>query len=139
MKINIKKILCSFAVLFAIWVSTVHAAEDSKNDLTLTVDNSSPTGFYIPATLEDCYKELQKMISPEALKELKEENEKDIAIHHLSLRMLLPHIWGLDSESRLAKYFNSIGISHPDDMSSIIMISFWRHLNEKPINLEQQL
>jgi hypothetical protein len=30
------------------------------------------------------------------------------------------------------------GIFHPDDMSGIILDSFWRHLHSQPIKLEEQ-
>jgi hypothetical protein len=39
----------------------------------------------------------------------------------------------------LNQWFNLIGISHADDMSSIISASFHRKLNGKPILLEQQV
>lgn len=47
--------------------------------------------------------------------------------------------WGLWSGSRLAKYFNEMGIFHPDDMSGIILTSFHRHLNGKDLQLDQQI
>src|SRR5262249_54668776 len=31
------------------------------------------------------------------------------------------------------------GIHHPDDMSGVILDSFWRHLNSKPIELDKQI
>lgn len=39
----------------------------------------------------------------------------------------------------LVKWFNDRGIFHPDDMSSIIMVSFHRHLNKKDIRLDEQI
>jgi hypothetical protein len=40
----------------------------------------------------------------------------------------------------LAQYFKKeIGITHPDDMSSIILLSFHRHLNGKELNLSTQV
>lgn len=46
--------------------------------------------------------------------------------------------WGMWKGSRLAEYFNRHDIRHPDDMSTIILTSFWRHLNNEPIEFEQQ-
>jgi hypothetical protein len=39
----------------------------------------------------------------------------------------------------LAKWFNRHGIVHPDDMSGIILTSYWRRLNGKPIALASQV
>jgi len=41
--------------------------------------------------------------------------------------------------SRLSKYFNDIGISHPDDMSGIILKSYYRRLNNLDIELKKQV
>lgn len=41
--------------------------------------------------------------------------------------------------SQLVQYFNDIGIYHPDDMSGIILTSFWRYLNEKHLNVDEQV
>lgn len=38
-----------------------------------------------------------------------------------------------------AAWFNQVGIYHPDDMSGIILDSFWRKLNNKPIGLDEQI
>jgi len=59
--------------------------------------------------------------------------------YHFGLGMGMRNEWGLWGGSRLAKWFNAQGITHPDDMSGIILHSFWRHLNGKPITLEQQV
>ena len=47
--------------------------------------------------------------------------------------------WGLWKGSRLSKWFNSQGIKHTDDMSGVILVSYYRHLNGKPIELEKQI
>ena len=47
--------------------------------------------------------------------------------------------WGLWGGSPLARYFNRLGVFHPDDISGIILTSFWRHLNGRPIKLDEQV
>lgn len=44
-----------------------------------------------------------------------------------------------DENSNLHKYFKSLGIWHPDDMSGIIFESYHRYLNGKPIELDKQI
>jgi hypothetical protein len=53
--------------------------------------------------------------------------------------MWLRNNWGLWKGSRLSKWFNEKGIQAPDDMSGIILDSFWRHLNGKPLKLDEQI
>lgn len=42
-------------------------------------------------------------------------------------------------DSSLTNYFHSLGINHPDDISSIILTSLHRTLNKKEINLDEQI
>jgi len=95
--------------------------------------------IYIPENLEDCFVQLKKLLKPEDIEKMKTGTEDDMSQYHFGLGMGMRNEWGLWGGSRLAKWFNAQGITHPDDMSGIILDSFWRHLNGKPINLEQQV
>lgn len=95
--------------------------------------------IYIPKDLDDCFAELEKILKPEDIKKMKEGTENDMIQYHFGLGMWIRNNWGLRGESHLAKWFNAQGIKHPDDMSGIILDSFWRHLNSKPIKLNEQV
>jgi hypothetical protein len=61
-------------------------------------------------------------------------------IYHMGLGMWMRNNWGLWKENtKLWQFFNQKGIFHADDMSGIIFESFWRYLNNKPINLNEQV
>ena len=47
--------------------------------------------------------------------------------------------WGLWGGSRLSNYFNKLGVFHPDDMSGIILTSYYRYSLGKEIKLEEQI
>ncbi len=113
--------------------------EDAKYKITPNEDKNSPTGIYVPKNLDECFSELKKMLSPELVEEMQTGNEADMAQYHHGLGMWLRNNWGLWSGSRLKRYFNNLGINHPDDMSGIILDSFWRNLNHKPVELENQV
>ena len=102
-----------------------------------TLDANSPTGVYIPKDLEDCMKELEKTL-PRKLK-LEIKHGDSTIKYHLNLGMWIRNNWGLWQGSRLAAYFNSMGIKHPDDMSAIILNSFHRHLNGQPARLKEMV
>ncbi|NJW55826.1 DUF6794 domain-containing protein, partial [Salinimicrobium oceani] len=69
----------------------------------------------------------------------KEENTAVTELHFGS-GMGIRNGWELwEGKNRIARYFKRKGISHPDDMSSIILTSFHRTLNNRPIDLNGQI
>jgi hypothetical protein len=93
----------------------------------------------IPKDLEDCFAELKKILKPEDVQKMREGTEGDMIQYHHGLGTWMRNNWGLWRGSRLSEWFNERGVEHPDDMSGIILTSFWRHLNGKPIGLEEQI
>ena len=135
-----KKAFCLLLVLISFSPGLcVISQEQDKYKLTPTPDITSKYKVYIPLNLEDSFSELKKMLHSDLLKEMKEGSEQNMVMYHRSLGMWMRNNWGLWGGSRLSKYLNGIGIFHPDDMSGIILHSFWRHLNGKPIKLEEQV
>lgn len=96
---------------------------------------------YQPKDLEDAIEFLDyKWNDIDKQKFQKTDEESATVMLHFGTGMYLRNNWGLwDSNSQLSKYFESIGIFHPDDMSSIILTSFHRHLNNKNIDLQGQI
>lgn len=94
---------------------------------------------YIPTDLEDCFSTLDSLLSPEDIQTMKAGTEDDMIQYHFGLGMWMRNNCGLWGGSRLAKWFNGIGINHPDDMSGIILDSNWRYLNSRPIELDDQV
>lgn len=104
-----------------------------------TMDSAAPFGVYVPVDLEDAIGELKKMLSPALIEDMKTHPERQMVGHHMGLGMWMRNHWALWEGSRLGTYFKDLGISHPDDMSGIVLTSFWRHLNNRPIELEAQI
>jgi len=80
------------------------------------------------------------------LKEFKHTPEKGLVSYHHSLGRYIRNsrnMWGSEEDTMgkwlLKEWFESKGITHPDDMSSIIILSAHRHLNNKDIKLEAQI
>ena len=113
--------------------------EDSKWNLNPTLSEISEDKVFIPEDLESAFKELSSMLSPILIDEMKNNSEEDMIQYHRGLGMWLRNNWGLWGSSKLSNYFKNIGINHPDDMSGIILDSYWRKLNDVPINLDQQV
>ena len=58
---------------------------------------------------------------------------------HFGLGMNIRNNWGLwDRKGYLYEYFENMEIYHPDDISSVILTSYHRMLNDKPIEINKQ-
>lgn len=112
-----------------------------KYAIAFTVDTNSPSGCYIPKDLDESFKELSAMLHASFVAEFKSGPELGVvAKSHFSLGRWLRNNWYLwGEESRLGQWFIHQGITHPDDMSGIILTSYWRHLNGKRLRLKSQI
>ena len=93
----------------------------------------------LPKTMDEAIDFVLARLSDEDKEQLRGTPREGMLELHFGLGMWMQNNWGLWSGSRLAKWFNGHGIKHPDDMSGIILDSFWRHLNQKPIKLDEQV
>ncbi len=96
-------------------------------------------GVYIPKDLDDAFTELDRLSEPKGLAKFKSAPESAIANGHFGLQKWVQLNWGLDEGSRISHYLKLKGISVPDDMSRTIVLTYHRHLNGKPILLEQEI
>ena len=95
--------------------------------------------IHIPKDLNDCIRTLTDMLIEEDYLTFKNGTEEDMGKQHHFLGRWLRNEWGLWHESKLAKWFNAKGIYHADDMSGIILTSFWREINSQSIKLDEQI
>jgi hypothetical protein len=109
-----------------------------KNTQTSNCTNLSDD--YIPKNLTDALNYLNCKWSDEDKEKFRSQNEDDaVAELHMGTGRQIRNEWGLWAKKKnsLVRYFNSLGIYHPDDMSLIILTSFHRQLNNVDINLEE--
>jgi len=111
---------------------------DPKYRITPTLDSASPPRPRIPPNLDSALVELDHMLSPALIAEFRADSTAPVT-YHFGLGMWLRNNWGLWQNSTLAKYFHCLGIFHPDDMSGIVLTSYWRRLNGRPLDLERQV
>ena len=96
---------------------------------------------YIPSNLNESVEFLDCKWSDSLKMEfkLKPEKEAVFELHH-GYGMYMRNGWELwKGNNELSQSFHEIGISHPDDISSIILTSFHRKLNNKDFELEKQV
>jgi len=98
------------------------------------------TEKYIPKDLENCFIELRNILNAEEIVDMTNGKEEVMILYHQGLGRHLRNEWGLwKGDSDLCKWFKEKGIRHADDMSGIILDSFWRHIHNKPIELDEQI
>ncbi len=77
--------------------------------------------------LDDAHSRLEKELDAETLKEIDSlKSMDDMDEYHFSLGMYIRNEFGLwKADSELHDYLVGLGMRHPDDMSSVILESFW--------------
>ena len=93
----------------------------------------------IPKDLDGCLMDLNKLISQDDIRRIKAAPETDMFEYQLGWGTWMRSNWGLWKGSRLAQWFDAQGVTHPDDMASIILDSYWRRLHSKPVRFEEQV
>lgn len=93
-----------------------------------------------PVDLEEALYALDKIIDHNTKRIVQELSEEKVsAMMHHSLGRHIRNKWGLWDNSKLSKWFKRQGIFHPDDMSGIIITSYWRQQQNQPIKLQEQI
>jgi hypothetical protein len=95
----------------------------------------------IPSNLEECLMRLDFLLDDKFKEDYKSFKEEEAVerVNFFGLGTRVRQNWNLFKGSRLTSYFSKIGVSRPEDMTHIIFTSYHRHLNQKDLNLNQQL
>ena len=135
-----KKVKIVIALLICTVVLSCNKSSDNYNfPINPTMDPNASGKIYIPKNLEDAHQELKKMLHEELIESIKTAKEDDLVQFHFGLGGWLRSNWSLWEGSRLTDYFVNMGIYHPDDMSGIIIESFWYNLNAKIYPLQERI
>lgn len=93
----------------------------------------------VPAKLDEALVGLKQMLPMAVTRSMYCGSEHDMVQYHFGLGRWMRNNWGLWQGGALAKHFRGLGVTHPDDMSGIILDSYWRQLHDRPIDLPQQI
>jgi hypothetical protein len=108
--------------------------------VSCSAPSSSYNRTYIPADLSDAHRELVKMLPAKELEHIKAmATEGEMIEYHMGLGLGIRNQWGLWHDSRLARYFEQLGVDHADDMSGIILNTFWCELHARPFRLDERV
>ena len=92
---------------------------------------------YIPKDLADAFNELNKKIDPDSERKFLSLPDT-VAAQKLffSLGRWINVNWGFYGGSRLSHYLKGIGITHPEDMATFIIITYHRNLRREPLEVK---
>lgn len=95
-------------------------------------------GVYIPRDLSDAFAQLNKLTPREAKTNFKNVPE-EVAVRklHFSLGRWIIHNWGFYEGSRLSHHLKQVGVFHPDDQARVIITTYHRYLNKKPLEVKK--
>lgn len=93
----------------------------------------------VPETLDEAVRFLEKKLNKKDVERFKKSDDNDLVSLHMGFGMSLRNGWGLwGGRSKLSYFFLSRGITHPDNMSSVIMSSFSKYLQGRDYRLEEE-
>ena len=133
-------------ILSTLTVNTLYAQDKSPMPTTpeeaeakyaKNIKKSRINGVYIPKDHIEAVKELKEM-SPEASLAKFRTHSEDMVVKklHFGLGRWIRYNWNFYEGSRLGEHLKTMGISHPDDMSTFLMMLLHRDLNGNPANEE---
>jgi hypothetical protein len=94
----------------------------------------------IPSNLAEALQELESQLSDEDKEKIQDLGEDEfVTLSHMFIGQKLRNLWLYPKDSPLYEFFNAEGLFHEDDMSDIILRSFYRHLRNEDIRYEEML
>ncbi|MEH6473442.1 MAG: DUF6794 domain-containing protein [Halopseudomonas sp.] len=93
-----------------------------------------------PATVEEAVVALEAMLSKDQVVAFKSKGVlKAVSSEHFGIGGWVRNNWISPEGSPLRRYFDGVSKLHRDDMSSIVLASFWRHLHLRPMEVKAQI
>lgn len=93
-----------------------------------------------PKNLTECIQMLDKNLKKQDKEYIKTLTEDEFFMEsHFTIGMGIRNEWIRCGNPELVKFFSDEGIKHPDDMSAMILTSYYRHLLGKEIDFEGQI
>ena len=134
--------ICLFAVFSFLSVPQLSAQppvdEDQyEKDYQKRIKKDYLYGVYIPKDLADAFTQLNRLVDDPSKRKFVTVADTTAARKlHFSLGRWLIHNWGFYGGSRFSAYLKSVGIYHPDDMASFVIIAYHRYLTKQPLEVK---
>lgn len=93
-----------------------------------------------PKTLEEAHQRLEQLLPKKELAKIDAmKSENDMIQYHFGLGMGIRNSWGLwGGGGALAQHMKKLGFHHPDDMSGVILETFWCKRHKQDFRLKER-
>ena len=124
--------------LFAIFIVSIAGLYPTTS---VSGQSSQVDSVYIPTDLLDAVSQLDHLLSPDQIERIDRFPTADsfLVAEHWGIGLWIRNNWGLWAGDRLAKYFMDNEVYHPESMSGIILISYYRSRKNVPLEIEHLL
>jgi len=113
------------------------AAKAFEKEYKKNIKLSKINDVYIPKTLGEAHRRLEKLSPPNSIAKFKMGEEKMVAEKlHFGIGRWMIVNWNFYGGSRISHLVKEKGVLHPDDMAQFILRTFHRKLNDKPLDEE---
>lgn len=126
-------ILCISAVCFS--QSEKILLPDGRYCIDIMNDSVSENKFYIPANINECNRELDKVLKKQPKRILMKA--EDVELKRINGMFILRE-WTEQESTRLYCYFRKKGIEHLEDIYYLILLSYKRYLNKQPFDIDTE-
>lgn len=93
----------------------------------------------VPNTPDEAFVALDSLLSAQDRRSFMHKPERQAVLDaHFAVGMYIRNYWFRHGGSTLPGVLYRAGARSLDDMSSMVLTSYWRHLNHKPIRLKEQ-
>ena len=92
-----------------------------------------------PQNIADAILALDACLEQNQKRDIQEMDRDEMVENHFDYGLSMRNEWGLGRESDLFKQFEANGIFIPDDMSSLLLDLYWKHLHGWPLDLEESV
>ena len=125
------------AILFG--VASLVAREEGQRTNAAPSKQPTEASAIVPTTLQEAHRELERQFSREELAKIDAmKSENEMIQYHFGLGMGMRNGWGLWKSSPLAQHMRKLGFAHPDDMSAVILATFWCKRHGKDFRLKER-
>lgn len=129
-----KMLLPALLALFAIVAGHAQDAEPARENPAEAEED-----IKIPSTLAEAHEELERLLPKDELEKIDAmKSEEEMSGYHFGAGAGIRNSWGLWGDSPLAKHMRSLGFTHADDMSSVILETFWCMRHGKELRVKER-
>jgi hypothetical protein len=106
---------------------------DAQREMWLTADTIN--GNYIPKDIEEAIREINRILDSASIAEIKNYRNEEVAVgmEHFGLGYIIRNMWKLGG----SRFLHDTGLEEADYISGLVTTAYYRHLNNKPINLDE--